>query len=110
MPKKAPEDLSLHNRVRDTLKTMDIDQSSLAQQLGVTQTMVSMALRGTNQKTFLRLLALLKNEYQLDFDEKMSESKNTEELMQELKKVQEELGRVLERLEKLEERINTIKK
>lgn len=109
MPKKAPEDLSLHKRVKDTLKMMGIDQSSLAQQLGVAQTMVSMALRGTNQKTFLRLLALLKNEYQLDFEEEMSTGKNTEELMQELKKVQEELGRVLERLEKVEEKLGGIK-
>ncbi len=66
-----------------------------------TQTMVSMALCGTNQKTFLRLLALLKNDYNLDFSESLSSENDLEAIKTELQNLQSQMGEVLKGIEEL---------
>jgi hypothetical protein len=66
-----------------------------------TQTMVSMALRGTNQKTFLRLLALLKNDYNLDFSESLSSENDLETIKTELQNLQSKMGEVLKGIDEL---------
>jgi transcriptional regulator with XRE-family HTH domain len=101
MPKKVPNDLTIHNRVKEKLKSLNLDQTTIAQKLEVTQTMVSMALRGTNQKTFLRLLALLKNEYNLDFSESLSSENDLEAIKTELQNLQSQMGEVLKGIEEL---------
>jgi len=103
MPKKAPADLTVHNRVKETLMSMNLDQTTLAQRLEVPQTMVSMALRGTNQKTFLRLLALLKNEYNLDFNESPTGGDDIEMIKAELQDLQSKMVEVLRGIEDLKE-------
>jgi len=101
MPKKVPDDLTIHNRVKEKLKSLNLDQTTIAQKLEVTQTMVSMALRGTNQKTFLRLLALLKNDYNLDFSESLSSENDLEAIKTELQNLQNQMGEVLKGIEEL---------
>ena len=103
MPKKAPADLTVHTRVKETIKSLNLDQTTLAQRLEVTQTMVSMALRGTNQKTFLRLLTLLKNEYNLDFNENPKGGDDIEMIKAELQDLQGKMGEVLKGIEELKE-------
>ena len=103
MPKKAPADLTVHTRVKETIKSLDLDQTTLAQKLEVTQTMVSMALRGTNQKTFLRLLTLLKNEYNLDFNENSAGGDDIEMIKAELQELNDRMGEVLRGIEELKE-------
>jgi transcriptional regulator with XRE-family HTH domain len=103
MPKKAPANLTVHTRVKEALKSLNLDQTTVAQKLEVTQTMVSMALRGTNQKTFLRLLTLLKNEYNLDFNESSAGSDDIEMIKTELRELNERMGEVLRGIEELKE-------
>lgn len=103
MPKKAPADLTVHTRVKEALKSLSLDQTTVAQKLEVTQTMVSMALRGTNQKTFLRLLTLLKNEYNLDFKESSAGGDDVEMIKAELQDLQGKMGEVLRGIEELKE-------
>lgn len=103
MPKKAPADLTVHTRVKETIKSLNLDQTTLAQKLEVTQTMVSMALRGTNQKTFLRLLTLLKNEYSLDFNENPAGGDDIEMIKTELRELNDRMGEVLKGIEELKE-------
>jgi transcriptional regulator with XRE-family HTH domain len=74
MPRKVSGDLALQQKVKDALKSQNIDQRDLAEQLGIHQSMVSMALNGTNQKTFLRVLNLLEKEYGMDFQESSTPS------------------------------------
>jgi predicted transcriptional regulator len=103
MPKKAPADLTVHTRVKEALKSLNLDQTTVAQKLEVTQTMVSMALRGTNQKTFLRLLTLLKNEYNLDFNENSAGGDDIEMIKTELRELNDRMGEVLRGIEELKE-------
>jgi len=103
MPKKAPADLTVHTRVKEALKSLNLDQTTVAQKLEVTQTMVSMALRGTNQKTFLRLLTLLKNEYNLDFNENSAGGDHIEMIKTELRELNDRMGEVLRGIEELKE-------
>jgi predicted transcriptional regulator len=103
MPKKAPADLTVHTRVKEALKSLNLDQTTVAQKLEVTQTMVSMALRGTNQKTFLRLLTLLKNEYNLDFNENSAGGDDIEMIKAELRELNDRMGEVLKGIEELKE-------
>jgi predicted transcriptional regulator len=103
MPKKAPADLTVHTRVKEALKSLNLDQTTVAQKLEVTQTMVSMALRGTNQKTFLRLLTLLKNEYNLDFNENTAGGDDIEMIKAELRELNDRMGEVLRGIEELKE-------
>lgn len=101
MPKKAPIDLAVHTRVKEALKSLNLDQTTVAQKLDVTQTMVSMALRGTNEKTFLRLLSLLKNEYNLDFNENQVAENDIEAIKAELQSLQGKMDEVLKGIEEL---------
>lgn len=103
MPKKAPADLTVHTRVKEALKSLNLDQTTVAQKLEVTQTMVSMALRGTNQKTFLRLLTLLKNEYNLDFNESLAGEDDVATIKAELQELKGKMGEVLKGIEELKE-------
>lgn len=105
MPKKAPIDLTVHTRVKEALKSLNLDQTTVAQKLDVTQTMVSMALRGTNEKTFLRLLALLKNEYNLEFNETPIPENNLEAIKAELQSLQGKMDEVLRGIEELKGRL-----
>lgn len=101
MPKKAPVDLSVHTQVKKALKSLNLDQTTVAQKLDVTQTMVSMALRGANQKTFLRLLVLLKNEYDLEFNESQVAESDLDVIKAELQSLQEKMDEVLKGIEEL---------
>lgn len=106
MPKKAPADLTVHTRVKETLKSLNLDQTTIAQKLDVTQTMVSMALRGTNQKTFLRLLTLLKNEYNQEFNENQVAENDIEAIKAELQTLQGKMDEVLKGIEELKEKMD----
>ena len=108
MPKNKPDDLALHTRVRETIKSMNIDQITLAQKLEVTQTMISMALRGANHKTFLRLLAILQNEYNLDFNDDSIFTQTDEVIIEHLVAIRGDLGQILERIGKLEARMDQL--
>jgi predicted transcriptional regulator len=101
MPKKKPIDLSVHTQVKKALKSLNLDQTTVAQKLDVTQTMVSMALRGANQKTFLRLLVLLKNEYNLEFNENQVVETDIDVIKAELQSLQEKMDEVLKGIEVL---------
>ena len=106
MPKKAPADLTVHTRVKETLKSLNLDQTTVAQKLDVTQTMVSMALRGANQKTFLRLLVLLKNDYNLDFTESQAVENDIEAIKAELQSLQGKMDEVLKGIEELKGKLD----
>lgn len=57
--------LNMYTRAKGVLKTLNVDQSVLAEKLGITQASVSLALNGKSEKTFLRIVGLLEKEYEV---------------------------------------------
>ena len=95
--------LDTHTRAKSVLKSLNVDQNVLAEKLGLTQAAVSLALNGKNEKTFLRIVALLEKEYGIMpadiFDDPQTVSQG---LQEQLAEINEKLNRVLKKLEDLE--------
>lgn len=80
---------------------MNLDQSVLAEKLGMKQTTVSKALNGSNEKTFQRIVELLETEYGVtSFNQHLeaSLSKDIAEIKEELKGLREALEKGLEEI------------
>lgn len=101
MPKKSPLDPNLYNQVKGVIKSLNLDQSVLAEKLGMKQTTVSKALNGSNEKTFQRIVELLETEYGVtSFNQQLeaSLSKDIAEIKEELKGLREALEKGLEEI------------
>jgi transcriptional regulator with XRE-family HTH domain len=89
-----------YSRAKAVLKSLNVDQYALADKLGIKQGPVSLALNGKNEKTFLRIVALLEKEYGIIpadiFDDPQTMSQGLQEQLAEIKG---DLKRVLEELE-----------
>ena len=98
-----------HHRLRSLLKASNIDQQTLADKLSVNQSVISNGLNGKNEKTFLRIVALLEKEYGVNsadiFEEPKTISQGLQEQLAEIKAElaasREELKQVLEGMEEL---------
>jgi transcriptional regulator with XRE-family HTH domain len=98
------QDITIYNRVKGTLKSMDLDQQSLASKLGVTQTMVSMALRGKNEKTFQRLLTLMEQDYGVNLRESSTPS-DIEQIKADLQTLKAQMDILIKSVEDLKGRL-----
>lgn len=89
-------------RAKAVLKSLNVDQYDLADKLGIKQGPVSLALNGKNEKTFLRIVALLEKEYGIMpadiFDDPQTVSQGLQEQLAEIKA---DLKKVLEELAEL---------
>jgi transcriptional regulator with XRE-family HTH domain len=98
-----------HHRLRSLLKASNIDQQTLADKLSVNQSVISNGLNGKNEKTFLRIVALLEKEYGVTptdiFEDPKTVSQGLQEQLAEIKAElaasREELKQVLEGMEEL---------
>lgn len=105
----AKEISGKHHRLRSLLKASNIDQQTLADKLSVNQSVISNGLNGKNEKTFLRIVALLEKEYGVNsadiFEEPKTISQGLQEQLAEIKAElaasREELKQVLEGMEEL---------
>ena len=105
----AKEISGKHHRLRSLLKASNIDQQTLADKLSVNQSVISNGLNGKNEKTFLRIVALLEKEYGVApadiFEEPKTISQGLQEQLAEIKAElaasREELKQVLEGMEEL---------
>lgn len=101
MSKKNPLDPNLYSQVKGVIKSLNLDQSVLAEKLGMKQTTVSKALNGSNEKTFQRIVELLETEYGVtSFNQQLeaSLSKDIAEIKEELKGLREALEKGLEEI------------
>ncbi|AEE54590.1 hypothetical protein [Haliscomenobacter hydrossis] len=93
-------------RAKAVLKSLNVDQYALADKLGIKQGPVSLALNGKNEKTFLRIVALLEKEYGIIptdiFDDPQTVSQGLQEQLAEIKA---DLRKVLEELEALRKEV-----
>ncbi|MDX2067222.1 MAG: hypothetical protein SFV55_02290 [Haliscomenobacter sp.] len=96
MSEKKRDLSSPQARLRVLLKQIPLDQGTLAEKLGISQPVISLALNGHNDKTFQRIVDLLIREYGVAHDDIYQEAPST---MQELK----------ERLDRIEAGIEEIK-
>lgn len=98
-----------YSRARALLKSLNVDQNVIAEKFGVNQSSISLALNGKNEKTFLRIVALLEKEYGVAhadiFEEPKTVSQGLQEQLAEIKAELEasrrELKQVLEGMEEL---------
>ena len=98
-----------HNRLKIILKSLNIDQALLAEQLKVKQSVISFALNGKNEKTFHRIVAFVEKEYNVAtadiFEDPKTVSQGLQEQLAEIKAElaasREELRQVLEGMEEL---------
>ena len=94
--------LDKYSRARDMLKSLNLDQYTIADRLGIKQGSVSLALNGKNERTFLRIVALLEKEHGVMpadiFDDPQTVSQGLQEQLTEIK---EDLKKVLEELAEL---------
>jgi transcriptional regulator with XRE-family HTH domain len=76
-------------RAKAVLKSLNVDQYALADKLGIKQGPVSLALNGKNEKTFLRIVALLEKEHGIIpadiFDDPQTVSQGLQEQLAEIK-------------------------
>lgn len=106
---KKDSDLDMYSRARATLKSLNVDQYAIADKFGIKQSSISLALNGKNEKTFLRIVALLEKEYGVNpadiFDEPKTISQGLQEQLAEIKAElaasRQELKQVLEGMEEL---------
>lgn len=104
MPEKKSEETGIYKKVKGIIKSLDLDQQSLANELGVHQTMVSNALNGKNEKTFHRLIVLLEKEHGVqvgDIHRNLSSENDLEIIKTELQNLQSKMGEVLKGIEEL---------
>ncbi len=93
--------MDIYNQVKGVIKSLNLDQSVLAEKLGMKQTTVSKALNGSNEKTFQRIVELLETEYGVtSFNQHLeaSLSKDIAEIKEELKGLREALEKGLEEI------------
>lgn len=78
----------MYTRAKGVLKTLNVDQSVLAEKLSITQASVSLALNGKSEKTFLRIVALLEKEHGVNpadiFDDPQTVSQGLQEQLTQL--------------------------
>ena len=106
---KKDSDLDMYSRTRAILKSLNVDQYAIADKFGIKQSSISLALNGKNEKTFLRIVALLEKEYGVApadiFEEPKTISQGLQEQLAEIKAElaasREELKQVLEGMEEL---------
>ena len=98
--------LNMFTRAKGVLKTLNVDQSVLAEKLGITQASVSLALNGKSEKTFLRIVGLLEKEYGVMpadiFDDPQTVNQGLQEQLAEIKA---DLKKVLEELAELRKEV-----
>ncbi len=98
--------LDKYSRAKDILKSLNLDQYTLAEKLGLQQASVSIALNGKNEKTFLRIVALLEKEHGVNpvdiFESPQTVSQGLQEQLAEIKA---DLKRVLEELAELRKEV-----
>lgn len=106
---KKDNDLDMFSRARAILKSLDVDQNVIADKFGINQSSVSLALNGKNEKTFLRIVALLEKEYGVAPADILEDPKTVSQGLQEqlaeikaeLAASRQELKQVLEGMEEL---------
>ena len=106
---KKDSDLDMYSRTRAILKSLNVDQYAIADKFGIKQSSISLALNGKNEKTFLRIVALLEKEYGVNsadiFEDPKTVSQGLQEQLAEIKAElaasREELKQVLEGMEEL---------
>lgn len=106
---KKDSDLDMYGRTRAILKSLDVDQHVIADKFGIKQSSISLALNGKNEKTFLRIVALLEKEYGVNpaaiFEEPKTMGQNIQDQLDEIKAElaasRQALKQVLEGMEEL---------
>jgi predicted transcriptional regulator len=93
------------NRVKGILKTLEIGQKDLANQLGLAQGVVSLALNGGNEKTFRRIVDLLVKEHGIDPQQLFGEDERGDKIMIELKVIKDELNALRQEIRDLGKKI-----
>lgn len=106
MPVKKSAESVIYTKVKGIIKSLNLDQQTLASQLGVHQTMVSNALNGKNEKTFQRLVALLEKEHGVNVEDAprpLADESDIQLIKEELNSLQGKMGEVLKGIEELKE-------
>lgn len=106
---KKDSNLDMYSRTRAILKSLNLDQHVIADKFGIKQSSISVALNGKNEKTFLRIVALLEKEYGVNsadiFEDPKTVSQGLQEQLAEIKAElaasRQELKQVLEGMEEL---------
>lgn len=106
---KKDSNLDMYSRTRAILKSLNLDQHVIADKFGIKQSSISVALNGKNEKTFLRIIALLEKEYGVNpadiFEDPKTASQGIQEQLAEIKAElaasRQELKQVLEGMEEL---------
>ena len=93
------------NRVKGILKTLEIGQKDLANQLGLAQGVVSLALNGGNEKTFRRIVDLLVKEHGIDPQQLFGKDERGDKIMIELKVIKDELNALRQEIRDLGKKI-----
>lgn len=104
MSEKKTDQAGIYTKVKTIIKSLNLDQQTLANELGVHQTMVSNALNGKNEKTFLRLIVLLEKEYGANLGEvqrQLESDNDIEAIKAELQSLQGKMDEVLKGIEEL---------
>ena len=109
MSEKKTDQVGIYSKVKSIIKSLNLDQQTLASQLDVHQTMVSNALNGKNEKTFQRLIVLLEKNYDVNLGgvQRQLESENDiEAIKAELQNLQGKMDEVLKGIEELKGKLD----
>lgn len=98
--KEQDSSSGIYNEVKSAIKSLNLDQYQLAEKLGITQAAISKALNGKSDRSFQRLIALLSNEYGMNF---------TTQQHADLETLREELQEIKESIEELKDMIRNLK-
>lgn len=91
-----------HAKVRMLMRQVGLDQVELAKKLNLSEPVVSSALNGKNEKSFLRIVDLLMREYNFTHEDIYQQNVTLTQL------VQEGLGRIEARLDEMQEMIRKL--
>lgn len=83
---KKDSNLDMYSRTRAILKSLNLDQHVIADKFGIKQSSISVALNGKNEKTFLRIVALLEKEYGVNSADIFEDPKTVSQGLQEDRK------------------------
>ncbi len=103
MNQKNKHHETFFNQVKGVVRSLDLDQALLAQKIGVSQANVSKALNGGNEKTLLKIIDFLAEEYNIsNFNEHLAANPETE--LQQIKMELVEIKTTLQELKALIEK------
>lgn len=93
-------------KVRMLLRQVGLDQIELAKKLNLSEPVISSALNGKNEKSFLRIVDLLMREYNFTHEDIYQQSITLTQMVQEgLSRIEARLDEMQEMIRRLDERM-----